>query len=225
MNNLLQPSEREHWLDLSPEAQRSVAHRLFTAAQNSLKNIAKSLAASDVFRAPILARPLVQGAVAVIKHHSSVEMPQQNSLEQKDRVLFQLIDEMEKMADDFELTYTSISSLAPFLINQPLHQRECRRNIVSNIISTSATRRSNSKPLKDVPLILSFATKRSVSLPFHQCTKFNEEMEDFVFDGSCEMLVNNETNTICKCYGGGHYAVMASTCQVQVCAFVNLEYL
>ncbi|CAD5209100.1 unnamed protein product [Bursaphelenchus okinawaensis] len=230
VNDLLQVGQRDSWLDLPHDLQRSTAFRLLRTTQRSLRNIAKSVPFSEAIRAPFVARPYVVGAVAVVRQHTAVELPYVERDGVDDRALFSLADEVKKMEDDFELAYSSVSALAPFIVQKHHHvmernpeREDCQRTVISNVISTFAARRAQNEQkdvtLTEIPMVLSFSTKKSTKSPFPYCARFDSDAEDFVYDPNCEILVHNDTKTICRCKGVGHFAVIASSCEVKTVLF------
>uniref|UniRef100_A0A1I7RVW5 Latrophilin Cirl n=1 Tax=Bursaphelenchus xylophilus TaxID=6326 RepID=A0A1I7RVW5_BURXY len=215
------------WLDLPYELQRSTAYRLLRTIQRTLNNAAKSVPFPDTIRAPFVARPYVIGAISVLRPISDIEFPYLERFDVEDRALFGLMEEARRLEDSFEIAYSSVANLAPFIV-QPHHhltegnpeREDCSRTVISNIISTYAARRTHSSQkspiLTEIPMVLSFSTKKSANFPYPYCAKFDQDAEDFVYDQNCEMLVHNETKTICRCKGVGHFAVISSTCEVKV---------
>ncbi|CAD5214379.1 unnamed protein product [Bursaphelenchus xylophilus] len=212
------------WLDLPYELQRSTAYRLLRTIQRTLNNAAKSVPFPDTIRAPFVARPYVIGAISVLRPISDIEFPYLERFDVEDRALFGLMEEARRLEDSFEIAYSSVANLAPFIV-QPHHhltegnpeREDCSRTVISNIISTYAARRTHSSQkspiLTEIPMVLSFSTKKSANFPYPYCAKFDQDAEDFVYDQNCEMLVHNETKTICRCKGVGHFAVISSTCE------------
>jgi hypothetical protein len=101
---------------------------------------------------------------------------------------------------------------------------DCERTLMSKVLSTWTTVRSLSPEVEEIPLVLSFTTRRSDPTLRVQCVKWSDSQGDFVDEGSCMVLVHNSTQTICRCMGPGHYAVIGSTCDEQVRFTKFLKY-
>lgn len=99
--------------------------------------------------------------------------------------------------------------------SKALHSK-CNRVLTSKVLSAWTENRSLDKKTEQIPLILSFSTKKLGTSNRAQCTRWSESQEDFVEDGSCMVLVHNSSHTICRCLGAGHYAVISSNCDAQV---------
>jgi hypothetical protein len=99
----------------------------------------------------------------------------------------------------------------------------CNRVLMSKVLSTWSQTRSLDPKDEKLPLVLSFSTRKPDPSLRVQCTKWSESQSEFVEDGSCMILVHNSTQTICRCMGTGHYAVIASTCDAQLFIGLNKE--
>lgn len=119
---------------------------------------------------------------------------------------------------EYEIVYSSVGSLGQYLFRAKASKREdgCERTLISNVLSAWVGIRSLDPTEERIPLVLSFSTRKPNPSLQAQCVRWSEQHEDFVEDGSCMVLVHNSTQTICRCMGTGHYAVIGSTCDSQV---------
>ncbi|KAI6184827.1 Latrophilin-like protein 1 [Aphelenchoides bicaudatus] len=224
LNDLLQIGQRDAWIDLLPDKQTQVANRLLKAIQQTLQNVARSIASDKTETEMFVERPSVLGVVAVSKSQNTIELPTSSSYEIEDRVLFSLPN--ADIMREYEIVYSSIAAdLGQFLMHQKAnkHSDGCERQLMSKVLSAWAQVRSIEPKEEKIPVVLAFSTRKPKSSLSVQCAKWSEEQSDFVEDGSCMVLVHNSTQTICRCIGSGHYAVIGSTCDVQLFFGFNKE--
>ncbi|KAI6218773.1 Latrophilin-2 [Aphelenchoides besseyi] len=229
-NELLQVSQRDGWIDLSPRDKTSTAQTLLFAVQRSLQNLAESMAEHKSVNEQFVSRPTVLGIAAVSRSKSQVELPESTVFDIEDRVLFSLPTTNSPINSEFKLSFTAIANLGGFLIRDAATSQvdECRRTVVSKLLSTWSEVRSltagDSTANEPIPTVLSFSTKRKVDPEIRiQCARWSTEDRDFVADGSCVLVETNSTTTICRCIGSGDFAVVSSTCDAQIFSGFNKE--
>jgi hypothetical protein len=92
VNEVLQMSQREAWLDLLPDKQTQIAQRLLFAVEQSLRNAVRGVSSPRIMPYMHVARPSVVGVVALARKNSKIELPSTSSYDIEDQILFSLPD-------------------------------------------------------------------------------------------------------------------------------------